>query len=55
MSCVKISQVDTEKAGVSLAEALTIAEGLAAQGRLAPVDAWMPGQLREILAATRGG
>ncbi len=55
VSSVKLSEVETDKAASYLSEALRIAEGLAAQGRLAPVDAWMPGRLREMLAAAQAG
>ena len=54
VSCVKMSETDVANAATFLAEALEIAERLAAQGRLAPVDAWMLGRLREMLAAARG-
>jgi len=41
---------DQATARVNLEAALSIAQALAASGRLAPRDAWMPGVLEERLA-----
>ena len=52
VSCVKISENDPSGARASLLRALDIARALEASGRLAPVDAWIPGDLTRRLALT---
>jgi hypothetical protein len=53
VSCVKISENDPPEAPKRLSQALEIARGLQAQGRLAPVDNWMPDDLARRLAAAK--
>jgi tetratricopeptide (TPR) repeat protein len=50
VSCVKLAEADPRQARVPLTQALAIAHDLAASGRLAPVDAWMPAELERRLA-----
>jgi hypothetical protein len=50
VSCVKIAEADAGQARAPLTRALGIARDLAASGRLAPVDAWMPAELERRLA-----
>ncbi len=51
VSCVKISENDPTHARARLSQALEIAHRLQADGRLAPIDAWMPDDLARRLAA----
>ena len=51
VSCVKLSEAAPQEARARLTRALGIARDLAASGRLAPVDAWMPAELERRLAA----
>ncbi|HSU03933.1 MAG TPA: tetratricopeptide repeat protein, partial [Acetobacteraceae bacterium] len=51
---VKVSEVAPAEARACLTRALEIARGLAATGRLAPVDAWMPEDLQRRVAAIGG-
>jgi tetratricopeptide (TPR) repeat protein len=51
VSCVKLALADPPHARAPLTQALGIARALAASGRLAPVDAWMPAELERRLAA----
>ena len=53
VSCMRISENDLAEARRSLSQALEIARGLQATGRLAPVDNWMPDELARRLAATK--
>ena len=50
VSCVKIAGADPEAAPALLQRALDITRLLQSSGRLAPVDAWMPGELARMLA-----
>ncbi len=50
VSCVKISENVPSEARARLSQALVIARDLEAQGRLAPVDAWMLDDLAQHLA-----
>lgn len=51
VSCWRLAEAAPAEARAWLARALGIARDLAASGRLAPVDAWMPGELERRLAA----
>jgi len=51
VACVKLAEAAPEEARAWLTRALAIARDLAASGRLAPVDAWIPGDLERRLAA----
>lgn len=51
VSCVKLVEAAPADARAWLARALGIARDLAASGRLAPVDAGMPGALERRIAA----
>ncbi|MGD9616738.1 MAG: hypothetical protein AB7H90_16280 [Alphaproteobacteria bacterium] len=50
VSYVKTAEADPAAAPVLLKRALDIARQLEAAGKLAPIDAWMPGELARILA-----
>ena len=50
VSCVNIAEADPAAAPALLTRALDIARQLEASGKLAPVDAWMPGDLARRLA-----
>jgi tetratricopeptide (TPR) repeat protein len=51
VSCVSMADVAPDQAFDLYTRALDIVRGLAASGRLAPADAWMPGELESRLAA----
>ena len=55
VSCVKISEAFPAEARVMLTRAGAIANRLRDEGRLAPVDAWMPEDLARRLAALPPG
>ncbi len=55
VSCVKIAQVFPGEARAMLTQAGAIANRLRDEGRLAPVDAWMPDELAGRLAALLSG
>ena len=50
ISLVKLAETHPIASATYYAEALAIAKDLAATGRLAPLDAWMPGELTQRLA-----
>ncbi|WP_150129904.1 tetratricopeptide repeat protein [Sinorhizobium sp. RAC02] len=54
ISLVKLAQADPSSAAARYAAALTIAERLAAEGKLTPADAWMPEDLAQRLAEATG-
>ncbi len=54
VSCVNISEAEPAEARAMLTRALAIARRLEADGRLAPVDAWMPADLPRRLAEAGG-
>ena len=54
VSCVKLSEAAPAEAAAWLTRALGVARTLAQEGRLAPVDAWMPGELQSRLRAAAG-
>ncbi len=51
VSCVKLSEAAPGEARAWLTRALAVARDLAASGRLAPADAWMPADLERRLSA----
>src|SRR5271165_3592531 len=55
VSCVKIAEVYPDQARAMLTRAGAIANRLRDEGRLAPVDAWMPEELARRLAALPEG
>ncbi len=54
VSCVKVAQAFPDEARAMLTRAGAIANRLRDEGRLAPVDAWMPDVLARMLAALPG-
>ena len=54
VSCVKLGDAEPEAARSWLARALTVARALRAAGRLAPVDAWITGDLEHRLRNAGG-
>jgi len=55
VSCVKVAEVFPGQARAMLTRAGAIANRLRDEGRLAPVDAWMPEDLARRLAALPEG
>ena len=53
VSCVKLAEIAPGEARTWLTRALGIARDLTAQGRLAPMDAWIPGDARTAHRRTR--
>jgi len=55
VSCVKIAEAAPEDAEAMLTRAWEIVTKLRGEGRLAPVDAWMPAEIERRLAEARNG